>query len=218
MIEEHRYHTYACRTCGKENTETPIVKTPQERGIIPGSFATPEAIVHIMTQKFTMGVPLYRQEQEMQRQRVTLSRQTMSNWILRASDEYLTPVYSRLRQELLAREVLHADETPLQVLHEPGKKLQSNSYMWLYQTSGDTDRPIVLYEYQPDRGAKHPQAFLTGFRGYLHPDGYAGYHDLPEGITVGQRAELSAGAAAVSDELPERRQAGAEQQPGGAEH
>jgi len=43
---------------------------------------------------------------------------------------------------------------------------------------------IVLYEYQPGRGAKHPKEFLDGFRGYLHADGYAGYHSLPEEITV----------------------------------
>ena len=75
-------------------------------------------------------------------------------------------------------------KTTLQVLHEPGKAPQSESYMWLYRTSGDTNKPIVLYEYQPGRGAKHPEAFLKGFKGYLHTDGYAGYHNLPEEITV----------------------------------
>ena len=53
------------------------------------------------------------------------------------------PVYEQLHKELLSREVLHADETTLQVLHEPGKKAQSESYMWLYRTSGDTDQPVV---------------------------------------------------------------------------
>ena len=63
--------------------------------------------------------------------------------------------------------------------------------MWLYRTSGDTDKPIVLYEYQSGRGGKHPKEFLTGFHGYLHTDGYAGYHSLPEGITfVGCWAHL----------------------------
>src|SRR5699024_4381431 len=60
----------------------------------------------------------------------------------------------------------------------------SKSYMWLYRTSGDTDRAIVLYEYQPGRSAKHPREFLNGFQGYLHVDGYAGYHNLPDGITI----------------------------------
>ena len=184
IVEQHVYYTYACQTCNKEDIETPVVKAPREKNIIPGSFATPEAIAHIMTQKFVMGSPLYRQEQELNRKGISLSRQTMSNWILKATEDYLLPVYEQLHKELLKRDVLHADETTLQVLHEPGKKPQSDSYMWLYRTSGDTDKPIVLYEYQPGRGAKHPKEFLTGYTGYLHTDGYAGYHDLGEDITV----------------------------------
>ena len=187
IIREDIYYTYACQNCSEsadEGCETPVVKAPREKNIIPGSFATPEAIAHIMTQKFVMGSPLYRQEQEINRKGIKLSRQTMSNWILKATEDYLTPVYKQLHKELLSREVLHADETTLQVLHEPGKKPQSDSYMWLYRTGGDTDKPIVLYEYQPGRGAKHPKEFLTGYMGYLHTDGYQGYHSLPEDITV----------------------------------
>ena len=187
IVREDIYYTYACKSCSEnadEGCETPVVKAPRERNIIPGSFATPEAIAHIMTQKFVMGSPLYRQEQEINRKGIHLSRQTMSNWILKATEDYLAPVYEQLHKELLTRDVLHADETTLQVLHEPGKKPQSDSYMWLYRTSGDTDKPIVLYEYQPGRGAKHPKKFLAGYTGYLHTDGYAGYHDLGEEITV----------------------------------
>ena len=184
IVEQHVYYTYACQTCNKEDIETPVVKAPKEKSIIPGGFATTEVIAHIMTQKFVMGCPLYRQEQEMNRKGIKLSRQTMSNWILKAMEDYLAPVYEQLHKELLTRDVLHADETTLQVLHEPGKKPQSDSYMWLYRTSGDTDKPIVLYEYQSGRGAKHPKEFLAGYKGYLHTDGYAGYHDLGEDITV----------------------------------
>ena len=187
IVREDIYYTYACKACAEsadEGCETPIVKAPKEKNIIPGSFAAPEAIAHIMTQKFVMGCPLYRQDQEMNRQGIPLSRQTMSNWILRATEDYLTPVYEQLHRELLKRDVLHADETTLQVLQEPGKAPQSESYMWLYRTSGDTGKPIVLYEYQPGHGAKHPKEFLPGFNGYLHTDGYAGYHNLPDEVTV----------------------------------
>ena len=187
VVRKDIYYTYACRSCSEsadKGCETPVVKAPREKNIIPGSFATPEAIAHIMTQKFVMGSPLYRQEQELNRKGISLSRQTMSNWILKATEDYLIPVYEQLHKELLKRDVLHADETTLQVLHEPGKKPQSDSYMWLYRTSGDTDKPIVLYEYQPGRGAMHPKEFLAEYKGYLHTDGYAGYHDLGKDITV----------------------------------
>ena len=184
IVEQHIYYTYACRKCNETGIETPVVKAPREKSILPGSFATPEAIAHIMVQKFVMGSPLYRQEQELNRRGIQLSRQTMSNWILRATEDYLTPIYNRLHRELPKREVLHADETTLQVLHEEGKTPQSESYMWLYRTSGDTERSVVLYEYQPGRGGKHPKEFLAGFKGYLHTEGYAGYHNLPGEIVV----------------------------------
>ena len=184
VVEQHIYYSYACQRCNKENIATPVVRAPRENGFLPGSFAAPEAVAHIMTQKFVMGVPIYRQEQELDRRGIQLSRQTMSNWILKAAEDYLKPVYDQLHRELLTREVLHADETTLQVLHEPGKTPQSSSYMWLYRTSGDTQKPIVLYEYQPGRSGTYPKEFLNGFHGYLHTDGYAGYHTLPEEITV----------------------------------
>ena len=184
IIQEDRYYSYACQKCSKEAIETPVVKANAANLFLPGSFATPEAAAYLMTQKFTMGTPLYRMEQELNRRGIPLSRQTMSNWMLYAATHYLTPVCEQLHRELLTREVLHADETTLQVLREPGRAAESKSYMWLYRTSGDTDKPIVLYEYQPGRGKVYPEAFLEGFQGYLHTDGYTVYHRLPAGITV----------------------------------
>ena len=182
-LREDWYYTYACRKCQNEEIETSVVKTPKEPAMIPGSYASASVVAHIAAQKFVMGSPLYRQEQELKRQGIMLTRQTMSNWLIWCEEHWLEPVYKELHLQMLLREVLHADETTLQVLHELGKKPQSKSFMWLYRTSGDTKHPIVLYEYQPDRKAEHPKKFLSGFQGYLHTDGYAGYHDL-EGITV----------------------------------
>ena len=179
MLRRDVYYTYACENCEKNDISTPIVKAPKEPSVIPGSFASAQAIAHIMTQKFVMASPLYRQEQEWARQGLKLSRQTMSNWVLRAAEDYLLPVYEELHRQLVKCEVLHADETTLQVLHEPGKKAQTKSYMWLYRTGRDDEPPIVLYEYQPSRKAEHAAKFLDGFSGFLHADGYQGYHKLP---------------------------------------
>lgn len=183
-IREDWYYTYACRKCQNESTQTPVVKAEKAPAFIPGSFASPEAVAHIMVQKFCMGVPLYRQEQEWARQGVKLSRQTMSNWVLRGTEEYLNPIYDELHRRLVMQFVLHADETTLQVLHEEGKKAQTKSYMWLYRTSGNTETPIVLYEYQPSRKGAHAEEFLKGFAGYLHADGYQGYRKLRSNIRV----------------------------------
>lgn len=44
------------------------------------------AVAHIMTQKYVMSVPLYRQEQAWLRDGMLLSRQTMANWVIRCSE------------------------------------------------------------------------------------------------------------------------------------
>ena len=183
-ILEHVQYVYSCRKCERNGISVPVVKAAVPAPPIKGGFASPEAVAHIMTQKFVMGTPLYRQEQEFLRNDVLLSRQTMSNWQIRCAEDWLKPIYERMKARLLKRSVLFADETTLQVLDEPGKKAQSKSYMWLYRTGGDADHAIVLYEYRPDRRPVHPMNFLRGFSGYLHADGYEGYHKLPENIIV----------------------------------
>jgi transposase len=183
-IREHVRKVYACRDCERDECGVPVVKAPKDESVIKGSYASPEAIAHIMTQKLVMGSPLYRQEQEWRRQGILLSRQTMSNWLIKATEDWLEPIYDALHELLCLQGVLHGDETTLQVLREPGKAAQSKSYMWLYRTGSDTAAPIVLYEYQPDRKAKRPAEFLKGFKGYLHTDGYEAYHSLPGEVTI----------------------------------
>ena len=64
---------------------------------------------------------MYRLEQEFNRQGLKLSRQTMANWLLKASEKWLQTVYDALHKRLCKEPVLHADETTLQVLKEPGR-------------------------------------------------------------------------------------------------
>lgn len=184
IIVRHVRHIYACRNCEATSDHVPIVKAEMPEPVIKGGFASPETIAHIAVQKFMMASPLYRQEQEWKQNGILLSRQTMSNWLIKASRDWLEPIYEAMKRRLCRYQVLHADETVLQVLKEQGKTAQSKSSMWLFRTSGDAKHQLVLYEYQPDRKHTRPKEFLKDFSGYLHCDGYDGYHKLPEGITV----------------------------------
>lgn len=184
-IRRDVYYTYACMSCKENELSTPIKQTPKEKTVIPGGFASAEAVSYIATQKFVMYSPLYRQEQEWKRQGIQLSRQTMSNWLVRCAEEHLTPVYEELHKQLLCEDIIHADETKVQVLKKPDKKAQSDSFMWLYRSGKCAKRPIVLYEYQPSRGGQNPKNFLSGFKGYLQTDGYAGYNTVEDVVRVG---------------------------------
>jgi transposase len=183
-ITEFVRYTYGCRPCEKNGDEAVLVKAPLPPQLIKGSMCAPETIAHIAVEKCVMGSPLYRQEQNWRRNGIPITRQTMASWLIRCSEDYLEPIYEELHRRILLKTYLHSDDTVFQVLREPGKPAHSESRMWLYRTSGDTEHPIIMYDYQPDRKQERPREFLKGFRGYLTTDAYAGYHNLPDGIIV----------------------------------
>ena len=154
------------------------------------SLASPSSVANVMYQKYVNSVPLYRQEKDWENLGVSLKRATMAHWIIRCAGDYFTPVIKHLKKELTGREVLHCDETPVQVLKEEGKKPQSKSYMWLYRTGSDDKHPVVLYDYQPSRSGENAARYLEGFRGYLHTDGYSGYNKLENVTRCGCWAHL----------------------------
>ena len=180
---QHRCKAYKCPVCTATSDKTPIIRAMMPAPLIKNSVASASAVAYIMTQKHLMHLPFYRLEQDFLRQGVFINRQNMAGWSIQVCEDWLTPIYDRLRENLLRHDVLHTDETTLQVLREPGKTAQQKSYMWLYRTGGDAKRPTILYEYQPGRGGEHPETFLRGWRGFCHTDGYSPYHGL-EGVTA----------------------------------
>jgi len=175
-VIRHVQYVYGCRHCDRDETSVPIVTAPGPKALIPKSLASASAVAYIMSEKFVESMPLYRLEKHFERLGVELPRQILSNWIIKGG-VMLQPIYDRMHEKLLELDILHADETTLQVLHESGRSAQSKSYMWLYR-SGRDGPPIVCYEYQPTRDGDHAKQFLENFAGFLHADGYTGYNEL----------------------------------------
>lgn len=189
MVTEHVRYVYACRQCEKEGITVPIITAPMPKPVIPNSLASPSLISFIMTRKYEEALPLYRQEQQLHYYGLEIKRQNLANWMIYSSESHLTHLYARMHELLITKEVIHADETTIQVLNEEGKTPESKSYMWMYRTT-KVDDPIVLYEYQPGRSAGYPVKFLKGFKGYIHVDGYEAYSKLlkgPDGEDTGVR-------------------------------
>lgn len=183
-VVQHVRQVYVCRHCERHELQTPIVTAPMPQPVYPGSLASPSAMAHVMCQKYINSQPLYGQEQDWTRLGYPLSRQTMANWMVYGAEQWLLPVVAEMKRHLLKQETLHADETTLQVLKEPGTAARSDSYMWLYRT-GRGAEPVVVYDYQRTRGGEYPRDFLAGFKGYLHVDGYAGYHKVKDVTLAG---------------------------------
>lgn len=168
QVIRHIRKQYAC-PCGQCIKTAPLPAQP-----IPKSLASPGLLAHITVSKYQDALPLYRQETILKRIGVELPRATLANWMIQAGN-LIQPVINLLRDRLLAHDILQVDETTVQVLQEPGKTAQSKSYLWV-QRGGPPDRPVVLYDYDPGRGAGVPKRLLDGFKGYLQTDGYDGYN------------------------------------------
>ena len=168
QVIRHIRKQYAC-SCGHCIKTAPLPAQP-----IPKSMASPGLLAHITVSKYQDALPLYRQETILTRIGVDLPRATLANWMIQAGS-LIQPLINLLRDRLLSYDILQMDETPVQVLQEPGKTAQSKSYLWV-QRGGPPDQPVVLYDYDPGRGAGVPRRLLDGFKGYLQTDGYDGYN------------------------------------------
>ncbi|OGO76542.1 MAG: hypothetical protein A2Y23_06400 [Clostridiales bacterium GWB2_37_7] len=100
---------YGCSKCKQKGTSY-IVKALTPTSLMNHSLASPTTVANVMYQKYVNGMPLYRQEKEWEQMGLALSRATMANWIIRCSQDWLSPVVDLLRKELLKREVIHCDE------------------------------------------------------------------------------------------------------------
>ena len=174
---QYYYETLVCPECRKED-DTTIIRSGLPTPLLMHSPASASMVAFVMYDKSGLYLPFYRQEKDWDLKKVPLPRETIANWYNRCSLEYLSFIYEALHAHLLEREVIHADEVPCQVLHEKGRDPEQKSYFWIYLTGSDGLPGIVLYDYQPGRAGKYPAAFLDGFSGYVHCDGYSAYNVL----------------------------------------
>jgi transposase len=175
VVEQHKYPVYGqCNCDNLEKDELPgVISTPREPRIIPKSIATPSLLSYIFTSKFVDGMPFYRLNKQFERYGISLSRQNMSNWAIKVMPqiERLLPL---LKKHIFSGQLINIDETPFQVLSEPGKKATTKSYMWLMY-GGPPDSKAILYNYSPSRSGTVAKELLEDYVGCVQTDAYAAY-------------------------------------------
>jgi len=178
---------YACPKC-----EGHVKRAALPKVAIPKSIAGAGLLAHIATSKYGDGLPLYRQEHMWQRLGVEIPRATMATWMIKVG-ELLAPVLNLMSDDLLEGGYVHADETKVQVLDEPGKLATSKSYMWVRGRKYPGAPPIIIFEYDPSRAGCVADRMFVNYKGYLQIDGYAGYNGVckqPDVIRCGCMAHV----------------------------
>jgi transposase len=169
QVLRHIRRRYGCPGSAHAPVTAPMPAQP-----LPKSNASPDLLAMLIAVKYVDGLPLARFEPVHGRSRVSVPRQTLARWIIRSAEQVLQPVFNLLRDTLLDHDLIHIDETAVQVLEEAGRAATCGSYMWV-QTGGPPARPVILYDYDPSRSGEVPKRLLADWRGYLMTDGYRGY-------------------------------------------
>ncbi len=174
--------TYGCPVC--KDTEDPqfVKDNKAPAALIKGSYTSPSLTSWVLYEKFAKSVPFYRLEKSLEELGAKISRTTMANWAIQCNSLYFKHLTDYFHRELLKRKYLMMDETPIQVLHEPGRTPESKSYVWLMRSGNDGLPPIIYYRYAPTRSGDVALELTDGTQPgtYLMCDGFSGYNKLKD--------------------------------------
>ena len=175
-VERHIRGKWACAKC-QTLTQAPVPAHVIDKGI-----PTAGLLAQVLVAKYLDHQPLYRQEGIFGRAGLAIARSTLAQWV-GVCGVRLQPLADALRQAMLARDVLHADETPVAML-SPGKGKTHRACLWTYGTTEYDTLKAVVYDFADSRAGEHARRFLEGWSGKLVCDDYAGYKALFErGVT-----------------------------------
>jgi transposase len=172
----------SCRRCER------MVQTPAPSRPIPGSMASAALLAWILFSKFDIHLPLYRLNDIFARMGADVPDSTLDDWCGRAM-KVLVPLVERIEANVMASDLLHADDTPIRVLDRSQKdrglgKGVKQGRIWAYVRDPRpwvrTAPPGAVYRGAPDWKQEHVQSHLAQTRGILQADGYKGYARLCE--------------------------------------
>lgn len=181
---QHIEHAYECKNCKADLSQKAQIKrgkSPQPP--IQRSIAGPSVLAKVIYDKFVQYLPLYRQVKEWERYGLNTNDKNLSNWVIRASHDWLLPVYERMKNIMLEKSILHVDETYGQIINRSdGKSGQSNAYNWVFRSVPCQGPAIVLFHSSLSRSRSVLEGFIEDYSGTIVCDGYSAY-DKIEGIT-----------------------------------
>jgi transposase len=169
-VERHIRGKWVCRRCER------LIQAPVPAHIIDKGIPTAGLLAQVLIAKYLDHLPLYRQESIFGRAGLALPRSTLAQWV-GACGVRLQPLVEAMKEQLLTRPVLHADETPVPML-KPGLGRTHRAYLWSYATSEYDELKTVVYDFADGRGGVHAREFLGTWSGKLVCDDYSGYKAL----------------------------------------
>jgi transposase len=159
-----------------------IMQAPRLISLVEGGHFGFSIAAEVLSQKFGLHVPLYRQQDSLAQLGWSPHRSTLG-LIVQNAAELFSPLAGLFRQRVLAADILGTDDTPVTLL-TPGEANGSRqARFWLYR--GRHDAPYDVFAFTDSRTRDGPDNFLEPFRGTLCGDCYSGYVNI-EQVTHGR--------------------------------
>jgi transposase len=172
-VHRHVRGKWVCACCQT------LKQAPVAPHIIDKGIATAGLLAHVLVAKYADHLPLYRQEAIYARAGAPIPRSTLAQWVGSCGVQ-LQPLVDALRQAVLKHSVIHADETPVQMLKPASQRdgKTHRAYLWAYSPGRHEQMKAVVYDFCESRAGKHAAIFLERWSGTLLVDDYAGYKQL----------------------------------------
>lgn len=198
MVIEHVRLKYACPACEKNAAEGGPQIAVAEKPLSPieKGLAAPGLLSYVVVSKYSDHLPLYRLEKILDRHGIQIARSTMCDWAAQVA-EVLCPIYRRMIEEVLSSDVIHTDDTPVDVQDRSLDRTRTGRF-WTYL--GDHYHPQTVFTYTPSRSRDGPMQFLQDWgkdeRVRLQADAFGGYDGIYRGDAGGQVTEVACWAHA----------------------
>lgn len=166
--------------------ERKLVRLPFEGCVIPRSELSASLAASLIDEKYRWHVPINRMADRLRSGGLVISRQNLAGKMDMAIERFLAPVADHIRQELLEKDHLQADETPVEVLGN-NEKESHKGYLWTYTSSevAEDDHKIAVFSFDWSRSGSVAEEFLNLAELQkedrlitLTHDGYSGYRRL----------------------------------------
>lgn len=178
---QHVEHAYECKNCKGNSFQNSQIKRGQAPvAPIQRSLTSPSVLAKVIYDKFVQYLPLYRQVKEWGRCGLHTNDKNLSNWVIRAAQDWLFPLYQKMKETIMKKSILHVDETNGKIIHRSdGKRGNSNAYNWVYRSVPSQGPIIVLFQGALSRARSVLEEFVKNFTGTIICDGYSAYDKIP---------------------------------------
>ena len=159
-----------------------VVGVPTPKQLFRRGLLHTSAVAHLISQKFSLGVPHYRLEQHLNDQSVDLDRSTMCRYVEEAGGALGSTIVQAMWTDALTNAaVISTDATGALIQPEKASKELHQACKKGHFFTAVVDADAVLFAY----AEKHTQAFVKdlfgSFKGYLQSDASHVYNILDRG-------------------------------------